>query len=188
VIGPVKFAFVVTVPAVVALVARVAVAAFPPILKLATGVVEATVNGAVPVATVDTSVKPVKAPVAVTLVPLATPRTGVTNVGEVFITNTEPVPVCAPVLVAFPTEVIAPVKLALVVTVVADAALPPILKLATGVVEVTVNGAVPIATLDTRTGAVKLPVVVRLAPVAAPMFGVTSVGEVFITKVLPVPV
>jgi len=90
VITPVKFAFVVTVPAVVA---DVAVAAFPPILKLATGVVEATVNGAVPVATVDTSVEPVKVPVAARLVPVATPRTGVTSVGEVFITKILPVPV-----------------------------------------------------------------------------------------------
>ena len=42
-----------TVPAVVAEVALVAVAAFPPILRLATGVVEATTNGAVPVARVE---------------------------------------------------------------------------------------------------------------------------------------
>jgi len=90
--------------------------------------------------------------------------------------------------------VIGPVKFALVVTLVdvvakvAVAAFPPILRLATGVVEVTVNGAVPMATFDTITGAVKLPVVVRLVPLATPIFGVTSVGEVFITKVLPVPV
>jgi hypothetical protein len=45
VIGPVKFALVVTL---VAVVAKVAVAAFPPILRFATGVVEVTVNGAVP--------------------------------------------------------------------------------------------------------------------------------------------
>ena len=42
-----------TVAPLVALVAEVAVAAFPPILKPATGVVEATTNGAVPVAMVD---------------------------------------------------------------------------------------------------------------------------------------
>jgi len=90
--------------------------------------------------------------------------------------------------------VIGPVKFAFVVTVpavvadVAVAAFPPILKLATGVVEVIVNGAVPVTTVDTTTSAVKLPVAVRLVPVATPMFGVTSVGEVFITKILPVPV
>jgi len=87
--------------------------------------------------------------------------------------------------VALPTDVIGPVRFALVVT---DAAVPPILRLATGVVEVTVNGAVPVATVDISTGAVKLPVVVRLVPVAAPILGVTKAGEVFITKVFPVPV
>ena len=80
---------------------------------------------------------------------------------------------------------IGPVKFAFVVT---DAAFPPILKLATGVVDATVNGAVPVATFDTITGAVRLPDVVKLVPVAAPIIGVISVGEVFITKVLPVPV
>jgi len=75
-----------------------------------------------------------------------------------------------------------------VVAKVAVAAFPPILKFATGVVDATVNGAVPVATFDTITGAVKLPVVVRLVPVATPITGVTRVGEVFITKVFPVPV
>ena len=91
--GPVKFAFVVTFVAVVAVVAKVAVAALPPILRFATGVVEATVNGAVPVATVDTCTGAVKLPVVVKLVPVATPMTGVTRVGEVFITKVLPVPV-----------------------------------------------------------------------------------------------
>ncbi len=81
-------------------------------------------------------------------------------------------------LVALPTEVIGPVKLALVVTDVAVAAFPPMLKFATGVVEVTVNGAVPVPTVDTRVEPVKLPVAVRLVPVATPKTGVTRVGEV----------
>ena len=81
VIGPVRFALVVTVPAVVA------VAAFPPILKFATGVVETTVKGAVPVATVELS-----CPVTDKLVPVAAPITGVTSVGEVENTAA-PVPV-----------------------------------------------------------------------------------------------
>jgi len=67
-------------------------------------------------------------------------------------------------VVAFPTEVISPVELALVTTVVAlptlvtipvrfalvvtVAAFPPILKLATGVVEFTTSGAVPVATVE----------------------------------------
>jgi hypothetical protein len=81
--------------------------------------------------------------------------------------------------------VIGPVKFAFVVT---DAAVPPMLRFATGVVDATVNGAVPVATFDTITGAVKLLVVVRLVPVAAPIFGVIKAGEVFITNVFPVPV
>ena len=50
-------------------------------------------------------------------VPVATPISGVTRVGEVLTTNVVPVPVCAAIDVAFPTEVIGPVRLALVVTV-----------------------------------------------------------------------
>jgi hypothetical protein len=46
------------------------------------------------------------------------------------------------------------------------------------VVDDTVNGAVPVATFDTITGAVKLPVVVRLVPVATPITGVTRVVSV----------
>ena len=75
-----------------------AVAAFPPILKLATGVVEVTTKGAVPMATVE-----VNWPETLKLVPVAAPITGVTKVGEVANT-TEPVPV---------SSVIAPAKLAL---------------------------------------------------------------------------
>ena len=110
---PVKLAFVVTV------------AAFPPIFKLATGVVDVTTNGAVPVATVDVS-----CPVTLKLVPVAAPNTGVTNVGDVASTATpDPVSfvkavaksadVNEPKVVAFPVDVTAPVKLALVVTVAA---------------------------------------------------------------------
>lgn len=46
-------ATLVALVAVVAVVADVAVAALPPILKLVTGVVEATENGAVPVTRVE---------------------------------------------------------------------------------------------------------------------------------------
>jgi hypothetical protein len=70
---------------------------------------------------------------------------------------------------------------------VAVAALPPILKLDTGVVEVTINGAVPSATFDTNCGAVILPVVVRLVPVAAPISGVVNDGLVENTA-SPLPV
>jgi hypothetical protein len=45
------------------------------------------------------------------LVAVATPISGVTSVGLVFITKVEPVPVCAATLVAGPTDVIGPVKL-----------------------------------------------------------------------------
>ena len=97
----------VTSPVRLALV--VTVAALPPILKLATGVVEVTINGAVPVATVE-----VNEPVRLRLVPVAAPITGVTRVGEVFITKVLPVPVCEATLVVLPTLVIGPVRLALV--------------------------------------------------------------------------
>ena len=73
-------------------------------------------------------------------------------------------------VVALPVLVTIPVRLAFVVTV---AALPPILKLATGVVEFTTIGAVPVATVE-----VNEPVTLRLVPVAAPITGVTRVGEV----------
>ena len=82
-------------------------------------------------------------------------------------------------VVALPVLVTIPVRLALVVTV---AALPPILKFVTGVVDVTTNGAVPVATVE-----VNEPVRLRLVPVAAPITGVTRVGEVAKTAT-PVPV
>ena len=53
------------VPEVANPVAAVAVAALPPIFKPDTGVAEVTVNGAVPVATVETNVLPEIAPVEV---------------------------------------------------------------------------------------------------------------------------
>ena len=52
----------------------------------------------------------------------ATPNTGVTRVGLTLMAKVFPVPVCAPMLVAFPTEVIGPVMFALVVTFVASVA------------------------------------------------------------------
>jgi len=70
---------------------------------------------------------------------------------------------------------------------VAVAALPPILKFGTGVVEVTLNGGVPVPIVDTRTSPVILPVVVRLVPVAAPIFGVVNAGLIEYTAT-PVPV
>ena len=48
------------------------------------------------------------------LVALATPKTGVTKVGAVSITNLDPVPVWEATEVVFPTLVMGPVKLALV--------------------------------------------------------------------------
>ena len=111
----------------------------------------------------------------------ATPKTGVTRVGEVAKT-TVPVPVSSlsapdkfaelnvPKEVALPTDVTMPVKFALVVTVVAVAAFPPILRFATGVVELTINGAVPVATVE-----VNEPVTFKLVPVAAPNAGATKV-------------
>jgi hypothetical protein len=116
VIGPVKLASVVTVEA------NVAVAALPPIFRFATGVVDVTVNGAVPVATVEIKTGAEIFPVVVRLVPVAAPIFGVINVGDVSMTNFVPVPVCDATEVAFPTLVIGPVKLASVVTVEANVA------------------------------------------------------------------
>ena len=114
--SPVRLALVTTVvalPVLVTIPVRLAlvvtVAALPPILKFVTGVVEVTTSGAVPVATVE-----VNEPVRLRLVPVAAPITGVTKVGEVFITKVLPVPVCKATLVVLPTLVIGPVKLALV--------------------------------------------------------------------------
>ena len=64
---------------------------------------------------VTTKVFEVGIEVPFTLVAVATPKTGVTKVGAVSITNFVPVPVCEATEVAFPTLVIGPVKLALVV-------------------------------------------------------------------------
>ena len=115
-------AAVVTVPAVVALPA---VATF----KFATWVVEVTVNGAVPVATFDTSVLAVTAPLT-------------------------PSDVNVPTLVILGCAAVVTVP-----AVVADVAEPAAatFKLATCVVEVTVNGAVPVATFDTKVEAVTVP-------------------------------
>jgi len=78
VIGPVRLALVVTVEALPAVAA----------LRLATWVVEDTTSGGVPVTTVEVS-----CPETLKLVPVAAPITGVIRVGEVFITNVDPVPV-----------------------------------------------------------------------------------------------
>ena len=64
-------------------------------------------------------------------VALATPKAGVTKVGEVFITNVLPVPVWEATDVALPMEVIGPVKLALVVTVPALPVIFPTIALVT---------------------------------------------------------
>ena len=61
------------------------------------------------------AVKPEAVPVKFVATPAdGVPMFGVTNVGEVFITNVVPVPVWDAMLVALPTDVIGPVKFALV--------------------------------------------------------------------------
>jgi hypothetical protein len=69
----------------------------------------------------------------------------VAKVGAVSTTNFVPVPVWEAIEVALPTEVMTPVKLAFVVTV---PAFPPMERFVTGVVEVTENGAVPVAKVE----------------------------------------
>src|SRR3989338_189872 len=56
---------------------------------------------------------------------------GVVKVGLACITKVVPVPVCAAILVALPTEVIGPVRLALVVTVAALPVIEPAMALVT---------------------------------------------------------
>ena len=90
------------------------------------------------------------------------PRTGVTSVGLVSITNFVPVPVWLAIDVAFPTEVITPVRFALVVTVAAE---PVVFWLSVGKVQLV---SVPLE--------------------GVPRTGVTSVGLVSITNLVPVPV
>lgn len=189
--GPVRLAFVVTEPAVVADVA------FP--VKAPTKVGAVTVPVKVGEATGAFSVSSsliADWTVVAEIFPEVTFATVAAVWSPVFVPDKFPTAELAiiplviapvPMEVAFPTEVTGPVKLAFVVTVVAVAAFPPMLRLATGVVEVTVNGATPVATVDTTTGALKFPVVVRLVPVAAPIFGVTKFGE-FAKTARPVPV
>ena len=55
-------------------------------------------------------------------------------------------------------------------------------KLATSVVDVTTNGAVPIAAVE-----FSWPLTVKLVPVAAPILGVVKIGEIALTT-LPVPI
>ena len=64
------------------------------------------------------AVKPAAVPVKLVATPAdGVPMFGVTNTGEVFITNVVPVPVCNATLVELPTLVMGPVRFALVVTV-----------------------------------------------------------------------
>ena len=76
--------------------------------------VEVVVDITFNLSVVTTNVFEVGMAVLLILVAVATPNSGVTNVGEVFITNVEPVPVCEATEVSFPTLVIGPVKSALV--------------------------------------------------------------------------
>ena len=133
----------------------VAVATF----RFGTSVVEVTTRGGVPVATVDVS-----CPVTLRLVPVAAPITGVTSVGEVFITKVEPVPVCDAIAVALPTLVIGPVRLALVALAAATNAV--VAKVVLLVPAVCVTPVAPVG----KDG----------APV--------KTGDTLIAKVVPVPV
>ena len=106
-------------------------------------VAERTTTGSVPAV----AVKMFCADVA-SDVPVATPISGVTSVGDVLITNVSPVPVCESIDVALPTLVIGPVRFAFVVTVPAVS-----------------PEAVPVALVATNVDGV-------------PRSGVTSVGDV----------
>ena len=123
------------------------------------------------------AVKPAAVPVI--LVPInadGVPNAGVTKVGEVANTAV-PVPVSSdnapdkfteenePNEAVLPTLVTIPVRFAFVVTV---AALPPILKFVTGVVEVTTKGAVPVAIVEVNCVPEMVEVAATEAGVMAP--------------------
>jgi hypothetical protein len=104
------------------------------------------------------------------------PRAGLIRVGEVFITNVLPVPVCEAMAVELPTLVIGPVRFALVVTV---AALP--------VVELELPVILPTMGLVT-VRFVRVPTLVKLDPVTVdfrlvPINVPASAG----TVIFPVP-
>lgn len=131
---PISTLVALTVPpdrlvAVVAMVAVVAVAAFPPMLRLATGVVEVTVNGAVPVATVEVTT-PLNAPVVAftdppdTLVAVVAARLA-TGVVEVTVNGAVPVatfevttPLNAPVVAVIAAGVAPPITVPSIVPLV----------------------------------------------------------------------
>jgi hypothetical protein len=104
------------------------------------------------------------------------PRAGLIRVGEVFITNVLPVPVCEAMAVAFPTLVIGPVRFALVVTV---AALPvvevelPVILPTIGLVTVRLASVPTLVKLEPVTVALRL-LPVRVPAAAAGMFALTT--------------
>jgi hypothetical protein len=104
------------------------------------------------------------------------PRAGLIRVGEVFITNVLPVPVCEAMAVAFPTLVIGPVRFALVVTV---AALPvvevelPVILPTIGLVTVRLASVPTLVKLEPVTEALRL-LPVRVPAAAAGMFALTT--------------
>jgi hypothetical protein len=104
------------------------------------------------------------------------PRAGLIRVGEVFITNVLPVPVCEAMAVAFPTLVIGPVRFALVVTV---AALPvvevelPVTLPTMGLVTVRLASVPTLVRLEPVTVALRL-LPVKVPDAAAGMFALTT--------------
>ena len=118
-----------------------------------------------------------------TEVAVATPISGVTRIGELSITNFDPVPVCEATLVALPTLVIGPVRLAFVVTV---AALPVTLP---AIGAVTVNPVnVPTEVMAGCAAVVTVPAVVAVA--ALPVVFWFRIGKSAATAIdgTPVPV
>jgi len=143
VIGPVKLALVVTLPAVNPAAVPVTFVMTPDAGVPSAGVTSAglvaNTKAPVPVSPVTAAARlaldgvarkvatPVPSPLTPVLIgrPVAFVRTpaegvpifGVVSVGLACITNVVPVPVCAAIAVAFPEDVIGPVRFALVVTV-----------------------------------------------------------------------
>jgi hypothetical protein len=103
------------------------------------------------------------------------PKAGVIRVGEVFITNVLPVPVCEAMAVAFPTLVIGPVRFAFVVTVAALPVVEPELPVtlpAMGLVTVRLASVPTLVRLEPVTVALRL-LPVKEPAAAAGMFALT---------------
>jgi hypothetical protein len=151
-------------------------------------------DGAVSVApSAIVSVAEVAGAVTATLlteVAVATPRAGVTSVGDVSTTNFVPVPVCEAIEVALPTDVIGPVRFALVVTVAALPLMLPVAEPIFGVVKTGefANTKAPVPVSSEITPANCAEVVAANWPRVPVVTAVFATSPVFVPDTAVVPV